>query len=331
MINAIGNVTPINTKNHFYNRFLGPGPIKKEEITEKHRTSFIPIESKGWEHPITAFDLFENPTEEDKEMFDRYWVNKIVSGEKLNSEYIEHLVKKGYSQEQAKYIISFAVNDVPRRVKWAQFNETNGKRASLAVNATIVLGIIKQLLPDSASKIFKTLINLAYGVTRSLRNFFQYSTYNRPDDDVSMNRYQSELYNNKASGWHGILSGLTELKVNSWALTLIELIPEQVKIIVRNILLLPSALWWRVRMLAHVSQDFVTNIFRFLFHLTLSLSGNEKSKKTLDEIKKNKSLSLHYIIQRHYENCGLNDKKEQLQLTSLKKHATIQKICWQGI
>ena len=55
--------------------------------------SFEPIESKCESGNIISVDIFNNPTSEENERFDKYWVNKISSRKVASKDYSDYLEK----------------------------------------------------------------------------------------------------------------------------------------------------------------------------------------------------------------------------------------------
>ena len=298
--------------NSFYRNIFNLKLKDKNKITKEDSECFRPRESKGWEDGITVYDLFENPTKEDKKMFEERWINKIYSGEKIPEDLGKYLIKRGYSKEQSEYILSCVPTNVTRQKLWACENEKVGKEASLLVNASIVFGVIKEHLDfNSVPDIVKSSFNFLYGLSRGIRNYRQYYLYNRVDDDANCNRYQKDIYGNKLAGSIGSLSMIFERKINPYLFPIVELLEDKVKLPLKRLLSLPTNLWWRVRMPAHINQEFLTHFINYIFHFLPSVFGIKKSKKIIEEIKEKGNLNLSYIFKRHCKNAGIENKNEQ--------------------
>ena len=306
--------------NAFYRNIFNARPKQPSEITKSDLESYTPKESKGFDEYITASDLFEYSTNEDKNVFEDNWVNKLIKQKKSEDECFQHLEKRGYDVEQAANIITYTSENIPRQKSWSKVNEETGKEASNLVNEIIGLGVVKELLDnESVPKIIRTVAGLAYGACRGRRNYLQNFLYNRPDDDAAMNRYQADIYDNKVAGILANAATFTEMKINSWALPLVELLPEKFKEPAKKLLILPAGEWWRARMPGHINQQSFTDFFRWSFHIIPFLFGNKESIEAINKIKERGNLSPSYIFQRHCKNAGLIKKEEQTTFNLLKQ------------
>ena len=70
---------------------------------------------------------------------------------------------------------------------------------------------------------------------------------------------------------------------------------------------------------AHINQGFFTDLLKFLLHKPLSLLGFKSSRKEIEKIKERKNIELSYFVERHYENLGIKDKKEQNPVNFIKQ------------
>lgn len=315
--------------NAFYRNIFNARPKQPSEVTKSDLENYTPKESKGFEEGITAKDLFKNPTCEDKELLNERWVNEIYTKPSAAKKHVSYLIDKGYTSEESETVIPNALDNVERQKEWSQVNEETGKEASNFVNGIIGLGVVKELLDnESVPKIIRTVADLAYGVCRGRRNYLQNFLYNRPDDDAAMNRYQADIYDNKVAGVLANAATFTEMKINSWALPLVELLPEKFKEPAKKLLTLPASEWWRARMPGHINQQFFTDFFRWSFHIIPSLFGHKDSVEVINGVKNRGNLSPSYIFQRHCKNAGLVKKEEQTTFNFLKQVPKLVSGCF---
>lgn len=315
--------------NAFHRNIFNARPKQPHEITKSDSENYTPRESKGFEEGFTAKDLFENPTDEDKKTFHERWVNEIAADIKPQEEFREYLIDRGYSEEQSEQIVYSGIEGIARQKSWSKVNEETGKEAFNLVNGIIGLGVVKELLDnESVPKIIRTAVGLAYGACRGRRNYLQNFLYDRPDDDAAMNRYQADVYDNKVAGVLANAATFTEMKINSWALPLVELLPEKFKEPAKKLLTLPAGEWWRSRMLGHINQQFFTDFFRWCFYIIPSLFGHKESIEIINSVKNRRNLSTSYIFQRHCKNAGLTNQKEQTTFNFLKQIPKLVSGCF---
>lgn len=312
MTNTVDPVDQMKLTNSFY-RSICPWRDKPQNgITREDKEHLSPPGRKGFEHSVTAEDIFINPTEEDKKIFHNKWVNEIYAGKKSQDELIAYLLKREFTEEQAQEIINNSLDNVDRQKDWSEYNETNGKTASQLMNGAIALGIASKLLDsESVPKTLRTVVNFTHGAALGARSKYQGSIYNSRDDDASKNRFEAEMYGGEAVGKMANGAMIVETKVRFWAQPLVELLPEPLKSIGKAILPLFSSAWWRGRMASAINHEFLTDLLRFMLHKLLSLLGRKKSIKVVEGIKERKNLDLPYVMERHYKNAGLTDKKDQ--------------------
>src|SRR3989338_7778554 len=254
--------------NAFYRNIFNARPKQPSEVTKSDLEDYTPKESKGFEEGVLAKDLFQNPNPPDNAIFDEKWINRIVSCKVDKNDYKDVLVARGFTEEQAQSVILYGLDNIDRQQKWSKVNEETGKEASNLVNEIIGLGVVKELLDnESVPKIIRTVAGLAYGACRGRRNYLQNFLYNRTDDDAAMNRYQADIYDNKVAGILANAATFTEMKINYWALPLVELLPEKFKEPAKKLLILPAGEWWRARMPGHINQQSFTDFFRWSFHI----------------------------------------------------------------
>src|SRR3989338_4072397 len=116
--------------NAFYRNIFNARPKQPSEITKSDLESYTPKESKGFDESITAVDLFQNSTEQDKKLFDDKWVAHVVSEPEDEETYAASLIKHNYSQEAAEAIIDYSIDNSERQKSWSKVNEETGKEAS---------------------------------------------------------------------------------------------------------------------------------------------------------------------------------------------------------
>ena len=306
----VENVSLKNNSNSFY-KVLYPWS-EHQKLTKEVLEISTPRGRKGFADPILAEDFIIDPTKEDKKLFDKFWINTVLSNEKAFELYDNELSQKGFSFEQKEFVFSSALNDIERRKDWSSVNESLGLTASTATSANLILGLFKELTDwESTPQIFKKLTELAYGATRGIRSYCQYSIYGRDDDDAALNQYQSAVYGNKIAGALSKVSIFTETEINSWAYTLAEVLPSHIRDPAKKLLCLPTSMWWRARMPAHINQQFFTDFLLYLRHKPLSWFRNKKRIEELKRIKERDNISPSYFMERHYKNAGLTDKKDQ--------------------
>lgn len=311
-------VEKINNSNSFYKPVCPWNEHQKS--TKEILETVIPKGRKGFADPILAEDFIKSPTEEDKKLFDKVWINKVLSGKATSELYDNELSQQGFNFEQKESIFSSAIDDIERRMNWSSTNESHGSLASSFTTANILLGLFKELIDsESTPWIINTALHLAYGVTRSVRSYCQYSIYGRDDDDAALNQYQADVYGNKIAGELSKVSVFTETKINSWAYTALEIFPSYIRDPLKKLLCLPTSMWWRARMPAHINQQFFTDFLSYLWNKLLSFFGNKKSLDVLKAIKERDNISLSYFMERHYKNAGLTDKKDQSFSTLIKQ------------
>ncbi|OGI06309.1 MAG: hypothetical protein A3F80_04770 [Candidatus Melainabacteria bacterium RIFCSPLOWO2_12_FULL_35_11] len=126
-----------------------------------------------------------------------------------------------------------------------------------------------------------------------------------------MNRYQADVYGSKIPGTLANTAFFTETKINPIVLTLSSFLPYRYQDSIASILSLPNLCLWRSRMVNHINVETLTDLGRLAVHKPLALFGIKNSIEVLDEIKEKGNLEPSYIWQRHCENIGLTDKKDQ--------------------
>ncbi len=306
-------VNEITTSNPFYTH-IRPGEAKdRDELIRDDKKYFTPVESLGFTDFPKAIHFFKNPTEEQKKIFHEKWVHELVKDETKEDEFIEALISSSYTKEQAKSILHFAKYNAIRAKDYALVNEKYGGIASNWMTAATTLGVLRQLYedPDSDPDFIAHTLNISYFVTRSLRGYYQYHVYNSPGDDLDMNRYQADVYGSKIPGALANTAFFTETKINPVILTLSSLLPYRYQDSVASVLSLPNLCFWRSRMVNHINVETLTDFASLMIHKPLALFGNENSIEVLNNIKERRNLELPYIWERHCENIGLTDKKDQ--------------------
>ena len=306
----MGNtIDHIRLNNTFYNSVNNwkhnatPTREEKEEINHKGR--------KGFGDAVTAEDIFDNPTEEDKKTFNKKWINELRSGKKPLETFYDHLVNKGFDGDQSRNILVNSATNQARAKSWAEENEKRCKVASDSMTASIVCGITNNVLDsESIPSVIRHGVNLAQGIAQGTRAYNQYSTYNRPDDDVALNVFEGTTLGNKLSSALGQTTAIAETKIKPWAMVLTSFLPEPYRTSTRQILTLPNSLWWRVRMLAHINQEFGTDLLKYIFHKPLTLLKDRESIRVIEEIKAKKNLDPSYFLERHCKNAGIKKKRD---------------------
>ena len=310
-------INEITTPNSFY-RHIHPWLAKyRSQITRSDKEHFITIESKGSENLVQVEDLFHNPTDEQRRIFHKKWISEIVSDQSGIEKFQvckSELEKSGLTSEQAVSAIVFSANNARRARDWATDNEKKGKIASNYMNVAVILGFIRSLVMDpdkSDVSVFENLINIAFGFSSGMRGYYQYSLYGRDDDEAAMNEYQGDIYGNQIACKLGKSAVFCETKLNPYILTLSGLLPARFQDPVIGLSLLPNLLWWRSRMPAHINQEYLSDLGRFIIHKPLALLGRGKSIEQIRDIKKRGNINWDYFLRRHCENIGLKDKKDQ--------------------
>lgn len=323
-----------NARNIFYRSLFDTKIKLSPKLTKEDLEKPLPEGVKIQNELVLASDLFKNPTEEQKKIFNEFWINDLKvdrTNEKINT-YRLKLEENGCSKEEASEIVRYSNSNIDRIKDWAEVNEHYGNIGSAASTGTIALGVVKYLLDnESTPKILRTAVDLAYGVSRGTRSYTQYTVYNLEDDDAGLNRFQAKYYGNKVDGTLANASTFTETKINSWAYALVELFPERYSAPLKKLLSLPTSTWWRGRMLSNVNQRFSTDLLKWLIHIIPATFGRKKSIETVNMIKKDGNISPSYVREKHYRNAGLADKKDQnifkffSQLFKLTKNTILHK------
>ncbi|MBI3591020.1 MAG: hypothetical protein HY094_06570 [Candidatus Melainabacteria bacterium] len=296
--------------------FSHPKKLFQKANTKAEVEIFKPREFKYGTERISFTDIYKSQARsiepEQLEKNNNNWIKEIYLNKHFYKEYIDCLKTDGFTEIEAKNILDQTIYHFNRAKSSATAQESLGKIASHATTVNIILCLAKHLLDSNpAPRLLHTVINLTYGFTKSIRSYFQYSIYNRPDDDAAMNRYQADVYGNEVSGKLATASTFTEIKINSWAYTLAELLPEEYGTPVKKILSLPTSLWWRGRMPAHINQQFFTDLLKWMFHFIPSKLGVKKSIGVINKINEKENIKPDYVMERHYKNVGLTDKKDQ--------------------
>ena len=308
-------VNATTTSKPFYTHIKPWETKDRSEITRDDKEYFTPQESFGFTDLPQANHIFKNPTDEQKKIFHEKFVHELIADINGNkySECIEALISSGYTEEQAKSIIYFSQLNAKRAKKYASVNEKYGGIASNWMTAATTLGVLRQLYddPDSDPDFIAHTLNISYFVTRSLRGYYQYHVYNTPGDDLDMNRYQADVYGSKIPGAFANTAFFTETKINPVILTLSSLLPYRYQDSVASVLSLPNLCFWRSRMVNHINVETLTDFASLMIHKPLALFGNENSIEVLNNIKEKGNLGWDYIKERHCENIGLTDKKDQ--------------------
>src|SRR3989338_2303807 len=170
MSNNINKTSPANS---FYN--ILPSKMKrKDEYTKSDIESFSPPAGKGWVDTVEVTDFFPNPTDEQKKMFPKKWVQDVMQDKtgKKENDVRDYLTKNGYTKEEAEANVVYSIKNALRVKDTALSLESRGKIASLACNVTIFLGFLKTLFNLENNPWAKTIVNFAYGISRSVRSFF---------------------------------------------------------------------------------------------------------------------------------------------------------------
>src|SRR3989338_1994724 len=235
-------INEITTSNPFYVHIKPWEAKDRTEITRDDKKYFTPCESLGFTELPQVNHIFKNPTEEQKKIFHDRWVNELVKDETKKYEYFETIISSGYTEEQAKSIIEFSIQDSIRAKDYADVNEKYGGIASNWMTAATALGGLRQLYsdPESAPTFICHTLNLAYFLTRNLRGYYQYHVYNSPGDDFDMNRYQADVYGSKIPGTLANTAFFTETKINPIVLTLSSFLPYRYQDSIASILSLPN-------------------------------------------------------------------------------------------
>ena len=294
---------------------------KEEPCPSEFKYAFSRV-SLGDIYKFSSTSLQDNNIELlPQEEKDSIWVNKLVKNKELQSQYQSMLVNTGFTEEESKSILDQAIHHTERVKSWSSQNASHGLIASHATSVNIVLGLFKELVDTESTPWFlNTALHLAYGATRSIRSYCQYSIYGRHDDDAAMNQYQADVYGNKIAGNLSRASVFTERFVNSWAYTALEALPTRIRDPAKKLLCLPTSMWWRARMPAHINQQYFTDLLSWMWHKPVAfLFGSKNSKKALKEIKEKDNISFSYFMNRHYSNAGIIKKKEKTFFGLLKR------------
>ena len=236
--------------------------------------------------------------------------------------YKDSLRKNGYSAEQIEIILFNAISSADRAASWSTANQSIGKVASNYISAAMVIGAIRELFISGENTPFitKFLLNIAHGFCLGKRGQHQFTLYGlRGDDDLAQNQYEADVYGNKIAASFGKMATFMETKINPWVLPLLSMFSDKTRENIADLLSLPNSLWWRVRMGAHVNQEFLTDLFRYTFHKPLALFGNKQSKEIINRVKERKNIDPVYVLERHFKNAGLIEKKDQTVLNFVKQ------------
>ncbi len=313
-------VSAISKTNSFSKSLYDCLSKEKQPMTKRNLESLTPPGTKGITDLFQANDFFDNPTEKQKTVFNKLWINDLVKKPEHILKCYKILYAHGFTLQEARTVVEYSKENAYRAKESAHDNERFGLTGSQATSANIFIGIVKELLDSESTPWFvKKIVDLAYGITKGIRSFTQYSIYGRHDDDAAMNQYQASVYGNKVAGKLSEASVFTETKINSWAYAVLEVLPHSVSDPAKKLLSLPTSLWWRSRMGAHINQQFFTDFLSYLWNKPLSLFGNKKSKEEIKAIKERDNISFSYFMERHYKNAGLTKKKDQIFSKFLKQ------------
>lgn len=313
----------LDQKFNLFYRSIFPWRDKPLELIEKvDKEVAEPINRKGHDKKILVYDLVQNPNSDDVTFCDKKWLNKICNDNSLEQTYINYLVTHGFTEEQAQEIIQNSLLNAHRCATWSTANESLGKRASDYISAAMVIGAIKELFAsgENTPQVTKLLLNLAHGFCLGKRGQHQFTLYGlRGDDDLAQNQYEADIYGNKIAASFGEAATFMETKINPLVLPVLSLFSDKTRENIADLLSLPNSLWWRVRMGAHVNQEFLTDLCRYIFHKPLTLFGNKQSKEIISKVKERGNIDPAYVLERHFKNAGLLEKNKKTVLNLIKQ------------
>ena len=249
------------------------------------------------------------------------WIKKLANDETCNirDAYSEYLLKYGFSEENAKLILNNSYDNALRAGIWSHHNIALGKKSSRFALLSLFTGIIKQwFFPSSnegevADSPHRPLaLSILNSLFRSQRNLNQYKIYSLPDDDAAMNVYQADVYGNKIAGSLAHASTFMERNINPYLVPISEILPSNVGECFRRLVVIPTSLWWRARMPAYINQEFFTDFLKYMLHKPLAVFGMGNSREEVRGIRERGNLKWGYFVDRHKENLGISDKRDEI-------------------
>lgn len=245
------------------------------------------------------------------------WINELYEGKISYGKLIQAIQSQGFTEEEAKEILDEAIYHSERSSDWALANEKYGGIAANSALVAACLGVLKTVVEGSESTppFIKNVIGILHGGACASRGYFQYGyVYGRKiDDEKAKNNYEGEFYGNTLSSTFADLAYIFESKINLIPLPLLGLTSEETQKTISSLLSLMNILWWRVRMLAEVRQDFSSDLFTYLIHKPLALIGINESINKVRKIKEKGHLTYPYVQKRLIELIGLDPIKHKLK------------------
>ena len=248
------------------------------------------------------------------------WINQLFDVKALYGQTIVDIKSAGFTHVEAKDFVDESIHQSERATDWAINNEHYGNIAAKSALAATFFGVANIVLSNlnnnglvdspGLSQICGTLESSSL----ALRGYVQYKKIygGRMDDDRARNHYEAEVYGNKISSLFGDLAYLFETKINPVALVASSFTGEKTQHVLKPLLTLFNPLWWKIRMLAEIDQQFGTDLFTFLINSPQALLGIQSAINKVKEIKASGGLNYSYVSERLIELSGLDPKKNKL-------------------
>ena len=304
-----------------YPIFLSPRLKTQKQVDNflaKQQTNFYPDESLHHDKEITPEDILREKFEEADREYLEDWLENIDK-EKESGKLQAYLLKKGFTNEEAKWTIE-QVKDNKKRIKdWAIANKHHGGIASRFALLATVLGVLKSI-GENIEGIPGYLIkfsNIVHGVLLGICGRRRYTIHARADDEKGINDFQGKHHGNIASSVFGKIACFVERYINPLVLPLLGFLSHGKRNMLAFITTMPRLLYWRVRYSAYFGQEFATLLFKAIFNYPLALAGNEKSIEILNDIRSKKILSFENFKERFNKNLGV--KEGESVITRSKK------------
>ena len=249
------------------------------------------------------------------------WINELINEKSLYGQTIVAVQAQGHSQLEAKSIVDESIHQSERATDWAISNEhyanIAAKSALIAALAGVANIVLKNLEENNVidSPILRQVSSVVECGSAAYRGYIQYEKIygGRNDDDRARNNYEAEVYGNKIAGIFGNLAYIFETNINPVALVVSGFTNEKIKETIQPLLTLANPLWWKVRMLAEIDQQFGTDLFTYLINKPLALLRIESAVKKVKEIKDSGYFNYNYIQNRLIELVGLDPAKHKLK------------------
>ena len=261
-------------------------------------------------------------TEEDTRKLDKdRWINELYDQKISYGNCIVQIQSLGYTPIESKEVVDEAIHHSERSTDWAISNSTYGKigehsiiLATCVELAEVFLNHIEENNNVSISPVVKTGLGVVKEAGVASRGYFQYEKIygGRNDDDRARNNYEASEYGNKISGSFSNLAYIFETNINPVSLVALGILGGKTQKSLRPLLSLSTSLWWRIRMLAEINQEFGTDLITYLINKPLALLQVESSINQLKEIKDNGNLNYDYVQKRLLETLELDPKKDKL-------------------